>query len=569
MPETGVNFDSYKAVAQSLFRLNKVYGDMPIDAVWEAFEAAGGYGHLINYPMIQSRRVQAINTLPEDYTKDKIAKMVNKPGDHERELRAVSSTLAANTKTYDLILQTFQDMMTYDWYIYPGYSPREIDIETKKRDMHLCERIVKSIDPKSRGHEIVGKCAQFGKVFYTPRIAVDKSHSTVHYAFLQQLPEDWCKIVGYNNGPGKYTIAFNLMYFEQEGTDWRQFGNLFQPYMQAFSDVVITRGKYVYQSKKPRVQIDTEKFKQLGIAQTAGNPKWALIGNVYYYWVTLPADAVITFELVDRNDYIVPPNTGMFVSLSDLPNYEAAQMEIVLNPLTSVMSGELETYDTKGVPNADPIAVSPSMRKLFETYWYEMLAQNNTSGIGLYLAPARNLKLQTLSDTVSNTNIATTAVSDQIQKAGLASIIPTTDEPKVGVAELSALINSRYAMPIYWTFEKMFNNIFEELGIRTPVKFRMFGDIFTREKELENARKGMTLGILTDTLKYDAMQGHTLLDDIATSDFLYESGVLDKRIPLVSTYSANQTDSGLPPEGGRPPEDGSANSQKTEQDRFE
>ena len=128
----------------------------------------------------------------------------------------------------------------------------------------------------------------------------------------------------------------------------------------------------------------------------------------------------------------------------------------------------------------------------------------------------------------------------------------------------------------------MMDAIFESLNLKTPLRFEMFGDIFSREEELESAKTGMTLGILNDTLKYNALNGLTILDDLAISDFVHGTGILDKRIPLISTYSAKQSEAGLPPKGehsagdinpeaqkiinpaGRPPEAGSESSQKTE-----
>lgn len=579
--KNAVTSDSYSTLARGMMGITTEFADIPVEEAYKLFVGAGGYGTMLVEPFVQNRRVKAYNTLPKDVSKDELVEMVKDPGNNEKELRAVSSTLAYTTKTYDLILQTYQDILTYDWYIHPTYSPVKIDIETRKRDLFLAEKIARSINPKKTGHAIVGKCMQYGKVFYTPRISVDKSHNKVNYAFLQQLPEDWCKIVGFNNGPGKYTIAFNMMYFLEPGTDWRQFGDLFEPYIQVFGEVVESREKYVYSSKKT-FGINADKFNRIKANKSEGNPRWYVIGNTYYYWVNLPADKVITFEISDRTSSVVPPNTGLMVSMLSIPNYEAAQMEIVLNPLTSIMTGEIPVYETKNIPNADPMAVSPSQRELFERFWYNMLAMNNTSGIGLYAAPFKNMKLQTISDTVSNTDIATTAVADQIQKSGLAALIPSTNDPKVGVAQLSAMINAAYPKIIYRTFSAMMDNIFESLNLKTPLRFEMFGDIFSRNEEIEAAKSGMTLGILNDTLKYNALNGLTILDDLAISDFVHETGILDKRIPLISTYSAKQSESGLPPKGqnpeqtenpaakqilnpaGRPTETGSESSQKTE-----
>lgn len=72
---------------------------------------------------------------------------------------------------------------------------------------------------------MAGQALQEGKVFYHPRVKVDKSHNQVDYAFMQQMPSDWVKIVGFNN-VSKYTVSFNLFYFLQPGTAQSSSGNL-------------------------------------------------------------------------------------------------------------------------------------------------------------------------------------------------------------------------------------------------------------------------------------------------------------------------------------------------------
>lgn len=567
-PTTQLNNDSWTALSKSLQEMSGLYKGMSMDSIFSAWTAAGGLSYMLGWPPIQNNRVKSINTRVGEYTKDQIAEMVQNPADNERALRSVSAALDASAMTYNVILQTKQDIMTYDWYVYPTQDINDVGYETMKREFILANKIANTMNLRAEGHKITGLCAEYGKVFFTPRVSVDKSHCKVNHAFLQQLPTDWCQIVGFNNGPGKYTVAFNMMYFCQPGTSPLQFGDLFLPYLPAFSDVIESKGKYVYASDNG-YSINTSKFKRNEIGSTIGNPEWAQIGSTWYYWVTLPADKVIVFEDNDRSANVVPSTTGMMVSMVQVPAYESAQLEIILNPLTSIMTGELETYNTGNTPNADPIAVSPSLREYFESLWYQMLNRNNTSGIGLYMAPAKNLKLQTITDTVSSTNIAEHAYSDQIQKAGMSALIPTSNDPKVGVAELSAKIHARHAMPIYWTFERLMNNIFDSLNFKSTMRFRMFGDIFSRQQEIEDARKGMTLGLMADTLRYDALMGHSLMDDLAIADLVTKSGIMNKRLPLVSTYSARQRDGTLPPQaaqelnpGGRPAEPGSESSQK-------
>lgn len=563
------NNDTWAELAKGIKRLNGQYGSLGMGSIFSAWTAAGGINLMNQWPQIQNARIKGVNTRAADYGKDEIAAMVQEPGSHERELRAVSSSLDSSAMTYSIILDTYQNIPTYDWYVYPSEDLKEVSYEQMRRDYILTQKLADKMNPSATARRINGQCAKYGKVFYTPRYDVDKSHNAVKYAFLQQLPTDWCMIVGHNNGPGKYTVAFDLMYFMQPGTDPRQFGDLFLPYMEAFSEVVESREKYIYTSKQERYGINAEKFRENETAKTIGNPMWYQVGVTNYYWVNLPADKVIVFERNDRTVDVVPETSGMMVSMVQVPAYEAAQLEIILNPLTSIMTGELPTYDTSGVPGADPIAISPAQRELFETFWYQMLSANNTSGIGLYLAPAKNLKLQTITDTVSSTSIAEHAYSDQVQKAGLAAVIPTSDDPKVGVAELSAKVNAQAVLPIYWSFERMMNAIFEDLNLKTTMRFHMFGDVFSRDREMQQARKDMTLGLMEATLKYNAMMGHSILDDLAISEFITKSGIMDRRLPLVSTYSARNDKSLLPPQveqelnpGGRPSQPGSESSQK-------
>ena len=115
----------------------------------------------------------------------------------------------------------------------------------------------------------------------------------------------------------------------------------------------------------------------------------------------------------------------------------------------------------------------------------------------------------------------------------------------------------------------MMNSIFDSLNLKGVWRFRMFGDIFSYDKVMEDARKGMTLGMMIDTLRYDALTGHTLMDDLAVADFITATDIMNKRLPLVSTYSARQRDGTLPPQaiqelnpGGRPAEPGSISGQK-------
>ena len=519
---------------------------MPMNTSETYREMAKNYESLSKLlPSFLRPRRRSLTTPPADYSREEIAAMLRRPNENEKPLRAVSAALAASTKTYDLILQTYQDILSYTWYIHPCAGCGEEDQETVRKNYAAAYRIARTLDPVSTAHELVGLCMQYGKVFCTPRVSVDVNTGEVEHAWLQQLPMDYCRIVGRNNGPGKYTVEFDPSYFLLPGTDPSDYGNLFDGLLiEQGEDEKEKRAVEREEGRKSKNTLLSLPHKGEGTAgsewHAGGMPEPACDraaargvppGEGEGLCVTkreafnlnpviLPPDKVIVFEINDRTDAAVPPLTGMFTGLTRLPDFEYAQLEAVLSPLTAVLTGSLETSDPSDNPaSADPVRVSPTVRRLFETLWYRMLEQNNSEGIGIFLAPAKELKLQTLSDAVLSTNIATTAISDQILKAGLSSLIPTTSDPKVGLAEQSAKIAAQYAMPVCRTLERFFNELFSQLFPKTPLRFRMTGDIFSKEKETELALEGMKAGSGAAKLKYLALQDLSLLDAEAVNLF--------------------------------------------------
>jgi hypothetical protein len=364
------------------------------------------------------------------------------------------------------------------------------------------------------------------------------------------------KIVGYNN-ISKYSVAFNMMYFTKEGTDIYQYGDLFVPYMDDFYSVVDPT--YV-PSKNGKVKVvfsEIAKNAKKLSKNAIGSPEIYSENGRWFYWVTLPATAVWTFEIDDSSRNVISPFAGLMLSMSQIAQYENLQLELLANPLVSILTGEIETYDNSQQQMEDAYKLSPSGRQFFEALWYQMLYQNNTSGIGFYAAPLKNMKLQQLEEAPNATNISSEGYAYIMMKSGN-GLLPLSTEPRAGMVDYSAKIESQYGRCIYRTFENLMNFIYADTGLKRDWRFKMFGNIFSERQELEDARKGMALGILMDTLRYDAILGHSLLDDMAISDAITASGILNKRIPLITSYTMKQGDNGgLPPQaqidtGGRP-----------------
>lgn len=555
-------YQSYVDYFGALRNLAAEYGSMPIDNVFNAWARAS----VQTNPFVQNQRVKSVSTMPGDYGKNDIVEMLKAPDGNEKPLRQVAHGLEWTAFPYRKIRSTYQSINTYHYYHYPAYA--DSITEEMKREGRLLDKLNHAMRPDRWTRQILGQAIQEGKVAYVPRWEVDKSHNQIAYAFMQQIPSDWWKIVGFNS-ESKHTIMFNMMYLLQPGATWKQFGDLLLPYLEDFNNV-LTPGagvipakgngkKFVYASRNcvrgsdGRIwNVDMTKLNEQG----AGEPKLYNQNGVWAYWVTLPVDKAWVFEWDDTSRTVASPLSGLFLTFDQLSALEDVQLAILQNPLVQIAFGEVETWSEKNNNSADEYKISPTSMDYFKLLWYQMLQQANTGGIGLYFAPVKNLHMESLSEAPNATNISTSGYEYAIQKAGLSGLIPINSDPRAGAVNLSATLEENAACPIYWQMEAMMESIYRQIGTKYEWRFKIFGGFLSDDKDMENARKGMASGILPETLRYLALRGFSLWDDLSVSQLIKDIGILDLRLPLVSSYNMKQESSGLPPQpdnvGGRP-----------------
>lgn len=544
------SFGTYGDMFAKYKQLASEYGTLSPEGMVNAFRNATGWGNLYTpNPYVQNNRIKGISTRPAHYTKEQVAKMIEAPEGNEKNLRAVERALEFSAYPLFNIRTTYQNLLTYKSFVAPEYATAE-EIREKDflREWRICEKLRKTLNLRDRIHEIAGQVLQEGKVFYIVRMAADKPHNKIDHAFMQQLPSDYCKIVGFNNKT-KYTVAFNLMYFANYGTDWRQFGDLFADVIGPFTEAVYPEPKGLGKTLVfgAKTTIDIERAKRDGAEAYFQNGRW-------YYWVTLPADRVFTFEMDDTQRNVFSPFTGLMIDMIQLSQLEQIQLSLVQNPLISILHGEIPYWSTKDTEKADQYKLSDAGVKLFTAMFNDMLAANNTSGIGLFMAPLENMHLSSLAEAPSAMDIVTKGYQDTISKTGLSGIIPAAGDTRAGAVQVSFYIHCQFLKEVYRGTERMMQVLFERLNLRFDWRFTMFGSLYEDEKTEERVMKGMEHGLLPDLLIYNALRDRSLLDDLTFSDAVLASGIMDKRLPLITSYSAKQQD-GLPPrsEGGRPP----------------
>lgn len=549
-----LRYSSFPEIFSAMRNMANEYDSLPMDALIGAFSSVVNYNYAGYDPYTQNRRIKGISTKPANYTKNQIADMIQAPESSEQPLRAVERALEYSAYPLFHTRMTYANLLTYHSYIAPSLTDRE---DAKKddfwREWKLLEKLRKKLNPKDTCHMIAGQALQQGKVFYHPRIRVDKAHNKIEHAFLQQMPSDYIKIVGFNN-ISKYTVAFDLMYFMTPGTDVRQFGDLFTPYLDTFYDTVIVPdgvGKRIIYASN-RATLDPVKVKQIkdrNVEAYFQNGRWC-------YWVTLPVGEVFPFEIDDTDRNVLPPFIGLFIDLIQLSQMEQIQLELLQNPLVSVLHGEIPYWDERNAGTDDQYKLSNAGMMLFEMLWYQMLKANNTSGIGLYMAPLENMKLESLSEAPSAMEIVSTGYTDTMAKAGLTALIPTTSDSRAGAVNVSFLIESQFPKAVYHCYERMMNRLIERLNLNYDWTFRIWGDLATDADQEKNLKEQMTLGLLPAAIEWNSMRDRSILDDMAISDAVLESELMDRRLPLVSSYNASNKDGILPPQTGRPKSEG-------------
>ena len=568
--EQGTSPKLREIIAQRFNNLASQYSDVISAQGFASAFSRFGFG-MANQPQIQNSRVKAISSLPVDYTKDQIANFLREPYLHERELRETSEILRWTNYPYYKINKTYADIPTDRYYAIPKYLEGE-DAKTKDfmRELVLIDKLNGKMRPAQTLHRIRGKALLQGKVICYPRYEIDKAHNKCNYAFLQELPIDWCYIIGRNNISG-WTVSFNMMYFLQMGTCAEQFGSLFEPYLEGFNQMFqekpSNKEKYVYSSagaisvknrSGKNVRFYPENLDPNGI----GEPQLFQQNGTWAYYVSLPVDKIWVFEIDDTTPAIIPPLAGMMLTYAQQADYEQIQKTLYTNPLIKIFTGTIPYFQDDGTRTEDTYKLSDGGRLMFQVLWDELMAKNNTSGTAFFTAPVEDIKSHDFNESVNANDISTTFNLYAGTKVGLAALIPVDKDIKAGQVEAAKRIEARYSTStIYPQMERMMSWIYFTLKLKYEWEFKMLGTIFDEEEVRANALKAISWGDMSGMFVLAALDGVSVVDKMSMLKAVDGIGIMDMlKVPeTMYTQSGRdkQTTSKAPtPEGGRPKSEG-------------
>lgn len=547
---------SYSLAIQRLQSLWGQYGDMGSDAFYNAFSRVG-YG-LNNEPFINNMRVKAINPLPADYTKEELGEFLLSPQTSELPLRKVAEALKWTAYPVLKLQKSYADMLTYRHYVKPLYVEKDkAKTDEFLREWRMVDKAEKAFCVEDFGHQAAAQALLQGKVFYVTRSSIDKVHNKVNYIFHQQLPTAWSRIIGFNN-ISKYTVSFDMMYFLQPATDYRQYGDLFEPFIRDFENIFVEpketdkiRAKYVYATVKAggrEYHVDLNAVNKNG----EGNPQMYMQNGRWCYFVSLPIDRVWTFEIDDSTAIAVSPFAGLFQTFAQQADYEAAQLSLIMNPLIKIFTGEIPYFTTDGSKEDDGFRLSDGNRKLFEYYWNVLMRSTNTGGTGIYFAPAENIKSHDFAEAAGASTVSSSFLQYGMEKAGLTALVPVTDRPSQGTADYSSKLEARFAQRIYRTLEKMFNHLIETLNLKYEWQIRVFGDIYSDIQTRADCLKRIDKGDVTAWGMLCAIDDTSILDMVSMSHTIKASGLLELLQPPQLSYTQSSKSAPKSDTGGAP-----------------
>ena len=161
-----VMFDSFPEIFNR-FREHAASGSASFPSLLDQFSLVGGMNAFPYVgPFVQNRRVQSIGSSPIEYTKDKIAEMLKKPQDHERDLRQAAHSLDWASYTFHHIRRTYTNLLTYHSYITPDLIEKSaMDSASFWREYKLTDKLSKKMKPDELAKEASGKVQLEGRCF--------------------------------------------------------------------------------------------------------------------------------------------------------------------------------------------------------------------------------------------------------------------------------------------------------------------------------------------------------------------------------------------------------------------
>lgn len=475
-----------------------------------------------NNPYIQNERVKKIATPPFMKDRNSLEKSLESFANSEKELRQTSSQLSMTSYPLMKLSHLYADILSYRNYFFcRNATADECKTDDYKKERSMLRDWIDLFQPKRTFQSVVLKAQREGKVAYYMRDSKKEGKSGFNYVYLQELPSDYIKIVGWNSA-SKFMISFNFAYFWQPGTSPNQFPPIFAKYFNELNQIIPEEGR-----RRPNARIS--KTLPEGVELY-----WA--DNQWFYWHILPMDECFVFSQDESNAFQVPNAMGLFLQAQDLQDYMYLQQQLLQLPLTGVITGTLPMVKNMDNTTAtDGYALSTDAFAFFTNMFNSVAPQ----GIQLFLDPATDHKFFKFDgDVLNNSAVVTNALQQFNSVASVGGLNSTTDKPNIMQVKTQQILEAEYVAKMYEQFSNCINVWWKnKLGLKYTWCFKIKGSVFADDNDFSKIEKGLSLGqnyLLPEYLSFFDLS----VDDIASiQEEIINTKVYDKFQVLLSAYT--------------------------------
>jgi len=433
------------------------------------------------------------------YSKEQIAKMLENPQKHEKELRELSGFLYLVSGHYRRLIDFQATILLYNYTVTPTKIPldKPKKIEYKKSYYYVvnqCEKYnlrhegIKAMKIAARDGVYYGLCYESEDSFY-----------------IKPFDNRYAKISSIEDGVFRFSI--DMAYFSSKEYLLDIYGN------------------------------DVKKAYELW----KGNPEKGIEGDKNKKWYEPESGICIKADESDPTCSL-PMFTGLLLDILSIDDYKLLNKAKAENDNYKVLAAKMET-DDDGVPKMD-----------YETAqkYYGQMSQNLPEGIGLLLSPFDVDEFSFQTSTASDRNNVEEAINNFWRGAGTTSaLFGGGDISASGSMMLSVKPDEAIAFAILQQFERFFNMKIKKFNLPYDFKLKFSRlSIFNQDEHANRLSKAATYG-LPVKLEYASALGMSPSDILGMTYLEEELLGLSKKCWLTPLVSSN-TQSSVDNQGGRP-----------------
>lgn len=492
--------------------LTSKYGELYQSAeTWERIRGKSGISisstlgclNALN-PFLQNQRLKQIYTLPQSYDTENIIAALNEPQNHELLLRGAGWNFSANQPLYDMIIRQAADVPLYKHYLIPELiDAKDYNSNDFREEGCLVEEwvdkfhLVSTLKQKALEIKREGKCSYSLRTKF--KIDEDTKKRKVAYAAWQKLPSNYVKLTGV--GELGFTISFNMMLFMNPAFCPDQYSD----YIRDVWDSLNKNG-VIYKNPRKNYTLDLDLNKAQGYTFGYKGLSYSstieIKDKVYMFWVQIPQELCYTFCSDNSHPWAIPDTSNLFLALKNLDDYKTLASLIASTPLSAILTGQVEYVDGANT-GRDQTKMNPeTLIALRDTF--NMMTSTNVEA---FFAPLKDLRLQTIPNTVNSSDILSGATSNFVSNSGEGGLIVTTDKPSIAQIKGAQLLSASRSDFVTRQFEDALNYILHNLlGFKYKWTIKIFGNIYTQENDkkfLKEAVLGGAKFFLPKLLAYE------------------------------------------------------------------